>query len=92
MGAAIAGLGRRLLGRHRRAARGGQRSLRGRNPRWPRGQRTLATPTPAVTYTAAQQTVDWGAPLPRGATLRIRLFQRSLRVGRGAPKTVTLTL
>jgi hypothetical protein len=53
---------------------------------------TLASTTPAVTYTAAQQTADWGAPLPRGAALTIRLFQVSLRVGRGAPKTVTLTL
>ncbi len=48
-----------------------------------------ATATSAV-YMAAQQTADWGAPLGPGDTLDFRIFQLSVLVGRGAPKTVTL--
>ena len=36
--------------------------------------------------------VHWGAPLAPGDTLAIRIFQLSNLVGRGAPKTITLTL
>jgi hypothetical protein len=54
--------------------------------------RTLSTTTTSVTYTAAQQTADWGAPLGPGDILDIRIFQLSALVGRGAPKTVTLSL
>ena len=42
-------------------------------------------------YAAAQQTADWGGPLGPGDTLDIRIHQLSALVGRGAPKTVTLT-
>jgi hypothetical protein len=54
--------------------------------------RTLSTTTTSVTYTAAQQTADWGAPLGPGDILDIRIFHLSALVGRGAPKTVTLSL
>lgn len=37
--------------------------------------RTLETGSPSVTYTAAQQVADWGAPLAPGGTLRIRICQ-----------------
>jgi hypothetical protein len=54
-------------------------------------KRVLSTATTSAVYTAAQQTADWGAPLAPGDTLDIRIFQLSALVGRGAPKTVTLT-
>ena len=53
-------------------------------------RRTLSTATTSVTYTAAQQTADWGALLGPGDTLDVRIFQLSALVGRGAPKSVTL--
>ena len=43
-----------------------------------------------MTYTAAQQTADWGALLGPGDTLDVRIFQLSALVGRGAPASVTL--
>jgi hypothetical protein len=52
--------------------------------------RTLATFTTSATYTAAQQTADWGALLGPGDTLPIRIFQLSALIGRGAPASVTL--
>lgn len=54
-------------------------------------KRVLSTTTTSALYTAAQQIADWGAPLGLGDTLDIRIFQLSALVGRGAPKTVTLT-
>ncbi len=48
-----------------------------------------ATATSAV-YSATRQTADWAALLGPGDTLDIRVFQFSVLVGRGAPKTVTL--
>jgi len=54
-------------------------------------KRVLSASTTSVVYTAAQQTADWGAPLGPGDTLDIRIFQLSALVGRGAPKTVTLS-
>ena len=54
-------------------------------------KRVLPATTTSSLYTAAQQTADWGAPLGPGDTLDIRIFQLSALVGRGAPKTVTLT-
>ena len=51
----------------------------------------LSTATTSAVYTAAQQTADWGAPLVPGDSLTVRIFQLSALVGRGAPKTVTLT-
>ena len=54
-------------------------------------KRVLSTATTSAVYTAADQTADWGAPLAPGETLNIRIYQLSALVGRGAPKTVTLT-
>ncbi|KQY13172.1 baseplate megatron protein TIM-barrel domain-containing protein [Rhizobium sp. Root482] len=54
-------------------------------------KRVLSAGTTSVTYTAAQQTADWGGLLEPGNTLTVRIFQLSALVGRGAPKTVTLT-
>ncbi len=57
----------------------------------PSVKRVLSTTTTSALYTAAQQTADWGAPLGSGDSLDIRIFQLSALVGRGAPKTVTLS-
>ena len=54
-------------------------------------KRVLSSTTTSVTYTAADQTADWGALLEPGDSLTIRIFQLSAPVGRGAAKTVTLT-
>jgi len=54
-------------------------------------KRVLSTAASSAVYIAAQQTADWGAPLAPGDTLDIRIFQLSALVGRGAPKTVTLS-
>ena len=54
-------------------------------------KRVLSMTTTSAVYTAAEQTADWGAPLGPGDTLDIRIFQLSALVGRGAPKTITLT-
>ncbi|MGX0904763.1 hypothetical protein ACSSV8_003357 [Roseovarius sp. MBR-79] len=54
-------------------------------------KRTLSTASTSAVYSAADQTTDWGAPLGPGDTLDIRIFQLSARIGRGAPKTVTLS-
>jgi hypothetical protein len=53
-------------------------------------KRTLSTTTTSITYTAAQQTADWGALLGPGDTLDIRIYQLSALVRRGTPKSVTL--
>jgi hypothetical protein len=54
-------------------------------------KRVLSMSSTSALYTAAQQTSDWGAPLGPGDTLDIRIYQLSALIGRGAPKTVTLT-
>ena len=54
-------------------------------------KRVLSTATTSAVYSSVEQTADWGAPLGPGDTLDIRIFQLSALVGRGAPKTVTLT-
>jgi hypothetical protein len=54
-------------------------------------KRVLSTATTSAVYTAADQTADWGAPLGPATRSTIRIFQLSALVGRGAPKTVTLT-
>jgi hypothetical protein len=54
-------------------------------------KRVLNTTTTSAVYAAADQTADWGAPLAPGDTLDVRISQLSALVGRGAPKTVTLT-
>ncbi|HEX5998061.1 MAG TPA: glycoside hydrolase/phage tail family protein [Hyphomicrobiaceae bacterium] len=48
-------------------------------------KRTLAVSTPAATYTAAEQTADFGAPQP---SLSLRLYQMSATRGRGWDQTV----
>ena len=57
----------------------------------PAVKRTLAAAGTSVVYSATDQTADWGAPLGPGDSLDIRIFQLSALIGRGAPKTVTLT-
>jgi hypothetical protein len=54
-------------------------------------KRILSTATTSVAYTAAQQTDDWGGPLGPGDTVNICISQLFALIGRGAPKTVTLT-
>jgi hypothetical protein len=53
-------------------------------------KRTLTTGTTSVTYTAEQQTTDWGALLGPGDALHVAIHQLSAVVGRGAPKSITL--
>ncbi len=53
-------------------------------------KRTLSANTTSALYTAAQQTADWGALLGPGDSLAIRIYQLSVLVGRGAPKSATL--
>jgi hypothetical protein len=50
-------------------------------------KRTLQSSTPTVTYTAAQQTADWGAPPP---TVQVRVYQMSAVLGRGMGRTATV--
>ena len=54
-------------------------------------KRVLSASMTNAVYTAAQQTADWGTLLGPGDTLDIRIYQLSALVGRGAPKSVTLT-
>ncbi|MGN6550644.1 MAG: baseplate multidomain protein megatron [Pararhizobium sp.] len=54
-------------------------------------KRVLTATTTSALYAAADQTADWGALLGLGDTLTVRIFQLSSLVGRGAPKTVTLS-
>jgi len=49
--------------------------------------RTLAASSPAVAYTAAQQTADFGAPQ---SALAVRVYQLSAVAGRGAPAAATV--
>lgn len=57
----------------------------------PAVKRVLSTATTSVVYTAADQSADWGALLGPGNSLDISIFQLSALIGRGMPKTVTLT-
>lgn len=50
-------------------------------------KRTISATTPAATYTAAQQTADWGAPQ---ASYTVRVYQMSASYGRGAVASVTV--
>jgi hypothetical protein len=54
-------------------------------------KRVLSVSTTSAVYSTAHQTADWGALLGLGDRLDIRIFQLSALVGRGAPKSVTLT-
>jgi hypothetical protein len=54
-------------------------------------KRVLSASTTSAVYTAAHQTADWGGPLGPGDTLDIRIFQLSALVGRGTPRSVTLS-
>ncbi|MFN3349055.1 glycoside hydrolase/phage tail family protein [Pseudorhodoplanes sp.] len=49
--------------------------------------RTLSTTSPAATYTAAQQTADFGSPQ---ASIAVAVYQLSAVVGRGWSKAATL--
>ena len=53
--------------------------------------RVLSATTTSALYSEADQIADWGAPLGPGDALTIRIFQLSALLGRGAPKTVTLS-
>jgi hypothetical protein len=46
-------------------------------------KRTLAAASPAATYTAAQQTADFGTPQP---SVSLRVYQLSATRGRGTPR------
>ena len=50
-------------------------------------KRTLAVTAPAASYTAAQQTADFGAPQ---SSLSVRVSQLSATFGRGTPRAATL--
>jgi hypothetical protein len=49
--------------------------------------RTLTATSPSTTYTAAQQTTDFGAPQP---SVSLRLYQLSATHGRGTPRDAVL--
>jgi len=49
--------------------------------------RTIPATSPAATYTAAQQTADFGSPQP---SVALKVYQISAAVGRGRPATATL--
>ena len=49
--------------------------------------RTIAVSSPAATYTAAQQTADFGAPQP---AITLKVYQLSATIGRGWPASATL--
>ena len=49
--------------------------------------RTIASGTPSITYTAAQQTTDFGSAQ---ASITLRIAQLSAVVGRGVPLEVTV--
>jgi hypothetical protein len=51
--------------------------------------RTLTASVPTVTYTAAQQTTDFGLPQSAG-TVSVRIYQMSARIGRGHSGTATV--
>jgi hypothetical protein len=55
-------------------------------------RRSLEANTNSVTYTAAQQTTDFGALLTAGDSLTLRICQLSTRIGRGTAITTTLYL
>jgi len=50
-------------------------------------KRTLSATTPAATYTAADQTTDFGAPQ---SSIAVRVSQLSTTFGRGTPRAATL--
>jgi len=52
--------------------------------------RVLTANQPQAVYSAADQITDRGALLAPGDSLTIRIFQLSVLLGRGAPRTVTL--
>ena len=49
--------------------------------------RTLSATSPAATYTAAQQTADFGSPQP---SISLRIHQLSTTAGRGTPRSAVL--
>ena len=55
-------------------------------------KRTLTSDKSSVTYSAAQQSADWGALLTPGDSLTLRICQLSTRIGRGTERATTLYL
>ena len=55
-------------------------------------KRTLTANMAPVTYSAADQTADWGAALVPGTALTIRVAQISPSLGRGTPAETTVTI
>jgi hypothetical protein len=53
-------------------------------------KRTLSAAGPNVTYTSAQQTTDFGAPIAWPSTLVVKVYQLSATFGRGSPADATL--
>jgi hypothetical protein len=53
-------------------------------------KRTLNAASPVVTYTSAQQTADFGAPIAWPSTLDVKVYQLSATYGRGTPAEATL--
>ena len=53
-------------------------------------KRTLSSVSASVTYTAAQQTTDFGAPVAWPGTLELKIYQLSAAFGRGIPAEATL--
>ena len=49
--------------------------------------RTLTATSSTVTYTAAQQTTDFGSPQ---SSVTVRVYQRSAVIGRGFPGIATI--
>ena len=54
--------------------------------------RSVETTAPHALYTAAAQIADWGAPLPPGAALTLRIQQRSAVTGPGDAASATFSL
>ena len=54
-------------------------------------RRTLSATTTSAVYPSAQQVADWGRLLGPGDSLSLRIYQLSALLGRGAPRSVTLT-
>ena len=49
--------------------------------------RTLSATSPTATYTAAQQTADFGSPQP---SISLRINQLSTTAGRGTPRSAVV--
>lgn len=54
--------------------------------------RSIEATTTTATYTAAQQSADFGAPLEAGESLTLVAYQISAALGPGFPNRTTVTL